>query len=276
MEFRSELSELNNAFSHYIFVWEQFFLDNTDILKSNQESLTTEVYTTNVNARQFRVKLELLDKGHKGTFSFILKSIFLLAYAEFEVYMRTFYEFARKIDNDLPHLLTRERIPDDIFLHLKIDITSIFSKEELETFEYIRLRRNRLTHIGGKSKGELAELIRTKGFSLQNYWKTTLVNGIFGIDFQSQNTEKFSQEEIFDVINIWRFLTDKIDSAICQAIGVENIIKNQLVDFEKQFGNKLMNMTAEQVQSKFKTFCLNIFNLKIPKEELAKINFTVK
>ena len=273
VKFRKELSELNNNFSHYIFVWEQFYIDNGALLKKEKTKFTTEIYPTNSNARQFNVPLSHLDATHQQTYSFILKSTFLLVYSEFEVYMREFYEFARKADTSLPNLALKERVPDDIFEHLKIDPTKFFEKEELLTFDYIRLRRNRLTHSGGQSKGDLADLIRNKGNVLQKFWGKTLFNGTFGINFQSHETESFNKEEVFDLINIMRSLINKTDELICNAIGETGVIENLQADFIKDNKGKIKSWKNDKSQSKFKAFCLNEFAFKIDKDRLQKIDF---
>lgn len=58
-EFKKELSELNNCLSHYIFVWEQFHIDNSNKLIKQKNKLTTEIYSANVNSNQFNLMLSL-------------------------------------------------------------------------------------------------------------------------------------------------------------------------------------------------------------------------
>ena len=272
VDFRKKLSELNNNFSHYIFVWEQFYIDNNKLLNKEKDKYTTEIYPTNSNARQFNVPLSHLDTTHQQTYSFILKSLFLIVYSEFEVYIREFYEFARKADPALPNLALKERIPDDIFEHLKIDTAKSFDREEIQTFDYIRLRRNRLTHSGGQSKGDLAELIRNKGNSLQKYWVMKLFNGTFGINFQSQDTDSFTKEEVFDLINILRSLINKTDELICATISPSGVTENLKAGFIKENIGKIKSWKNEKAQSKFKAYCINEFALSFDKETLQKID----
>ncbi len=266
-----ELYELNNCFSHYIFVWEQFYSDNTAILKQESEKLTTDIYPSNSNGKQFNVKLKLIDSSHNETYKLILKSLFLLSYSEVEVYLRTFYEFARKTDPSLPNLAIRERIPDDIFKHLNINLQESLDKEEFLTFDYLRLRRNRLTHSGGQSKGDLAELIRQKGNSLKKYWDKKFRTGTFGLQFQSDNTEFFTKEEIFDLINIWRLLIKKTDSILCSKIGREAIINHLHTKFKSINESKIKSWTSFKIKTKYKAYCRISFDLNISVEEIDKL-----
>lgn len=270
-EFRKQLADLNNCFSHYIFVWEQFYIDNDKIIKSDSDKFTTAIYPTNPNSRQFNVQLQYLNNSHQETYNFILKSLFLLTYTQFEVYMRTFYEFARKADNSLPNLTVKERVPDDIFTHLGLDITKLFDQKEVWTFDYLRLRRNRITHSGGQSKGDLADLIRQRGNALKTFWTAKLTKGLFGINFQSHDTDNFSKEEVFDLINIWRALTEKIDEIICGRIGRESIISNLQNEFETINKSKIKMWGDDRSKNKFGTYCKFNFDISLSTDELKNI-----
>src|SRR5690606_8516344 len=272
-EFKKELSELNNCLSHYIFVWEQFHIDNSNKLIKQKNKLTTEIYSANVNSNQFNVKLEHLNTSHQSTFEFILKSLFLLAYSEFEVYMRTLYEFARKADNSLPNLQVKERIPDDIFKHLNIDTSLSFDLKETWTFDYIRLRRNRITHTGGQSKGDLADIIKNKGNALQQFWTTKLTNALFGLNFQDEDTNTFSKEEIFDFINIFRLLTEKIDKIICLKIGEDKIIKTLETDFKSKNKTEIKSWGVKRSLRKFISYCKYEFDVTLTDDKIEKLNF---
>ncbi|OJY84612.1 MAG: hypothetical protein BGP13_21725 [Sphingobacteriales bacterium 40-81] len=272
-EFKTELSELNNCLSHYIFVWEQFHIDNNEKLVKQKNKLTTEVFSQNTNSRQFRVKLDHLNASHRSTFEFILKSLFLLAYSEFEVYMRTLYEFARKADTSLPNLQVKERIPDDIFKYLGIVTSSNFDQKEIWTFDYIRLRRNRITHSGGQSKGDLADIIRNKGNALQQLWKTKLTNGLFGLNFQNNKTDTFSKEEIFDFINIFRLLTEKVDEVICQKLGEDKIIETLESEFKSKHKSEIKGWGTKRSARKFASYSKFEFDINVSNDKIEKIDF---
>jgi hypothetical protein len=270
-DFRNQLADLNNCFSHYIFVWEQFYIDNNEIITLNNSSLTTKIYPTNPNSRQFNVKLQHLSNSHEETYNLMLKSLFLLMYSQFEVYIRSFYEFARKSNETLPNLTVNERVPDDIFNHLNIIVSNNFDVKESLTFDYLRLRRNRIVHSGGQSKGEVADLIRQKGNSIQQFWTYKLTNGLFGINFQSHEIDNFTKEEIFDVINIWRILTSKIDKIICDKIGRHSILMSLKSEFESKNKIEIKSKSINRIRSKFNSYCKINFNIALSTEELKNI-----
>ncbi|RZK43345.1 MAG: hypothetical protein EOO90_03545 [Pedobacter sp.] len=271
-EFRHQLSELNNRLSHYIFVWEQFAIDNSTIISEHKKLQTTKAYPTNKFAPQYDVKLEKLEVSHSETSIFILKSLFILLYTEFEVYIRSLYELARKADDSLPNLGVRERVPDKIFENL--GILQAFEKKEVWTFDYFRLRRNRIMHSGGQSKGDLADIIKNKGYALQKYWQNRLTSGLFGLNFQSEETSHFIKEEIFDFINIWRILTTKIDGLICEYITDVKITHFLYIEFINEPSCNLKKWGKKRSKSKFIGYANMKFGLKLSEEDLSPFSFT--
>jgi len=249
--FRNQLSELNNRLSHYIFVWEQFSLDNAETLAKKKGEQTTEAYQKNRFAPQYNVVLDKLERSHDETSTFILKSLFILLHTEFEVYMRDLYEVARKTDDTLPDLAVKARVPDKIFENLNIDMGASFEQKEIWTLEYLRLRRNRIVHSGGQSKGELAATIKNRGNALQRYWQGRLTRGLFGVNFQSEETDQFSKEEIFDFINIWRLLTSKIDQIVCNRISEAKIVKYLRAEFADERPGEIKRWGAIKSKKKF-------------------------
>ena len=270
-EFYKQLSELNNHFSHYIFVWEQFHIDNKETIEKNKTELTTSIYTKNRNAHQFRVKLENLENANNETNSFILRSLYVLAYSQFEIYIRELYEFCRKTNDKLPNLKVKERVPDKIFEHLEINSTNEFEPQELQTFDYLRLRRNRIVHSGDKSTGDLAELKRQKGNSLNNFWDDILKKGLVGLDFKSENVTYFEKKEIFDVINIYRKLIKKTDQVILQKIGRNKIIENQKTEFIKTNKSSFKGWGEKRTNKKFINYCRLKFDLILKIDEYENI-----
>lgn len=270
-KFYEQLSELNNHFSHYIFVWEQFHIDNKEIIEKNKTELTTSIYNENKNARQFRVKLENLENANSETNSFILRSLYVLAYSQFEIYMRELYEFCRKTNNKLPNLKVKERIPDKIFEHLQINSTNEFETQELVTFDYLRLRRNRIVHSGDKSAGELAELKRQKGNSLNRFWNDILKKGLIGLNFQSENVTHFDKKEIFDIINIYRKLIKKTDELILKKIGRNQIIESQKNEFTKINESSFKGWGEKRTNKKFINYCRIEFDLILKIDEYENI-----
>lgn len=271
--FRKGISELNNCFSHYIFVWEQFYIDNQNIVEMNINEFTKSIYKENTNSEQFYVRLDHLIKSKNNTYNFILNSLFILSYTQFEIYIRTFFQYIEKSDPVLLKSSNIDKIPDDFFNNLNIDISKIFTKEEILTFEYIRLRRNREIHNNGSSDGKLGQLIKNNGRTLNEYWIAKLNKESLGIDFKSENTSKFDKGEIFDLMNILRYLSEKIDEITCNYLGRNSIIGYLLNEFKTNNQTKFIMWGDKKTKDKFLNFCRIKFDLLLDYEEIKGIDF---
>ena len=139
--------------------------------------------------------------------------------------------------------------------------------------DYLRSRRNRVVHSEGESKGELADFVRNKGNSLQKYWQHTLRRGLYGMDFQSMDTDRFSKEEFFDFINIWRLLTSKMDSALCKKIGRKEIIIQLHEEFIKKRRMAIKRWGMDKSKLKFKGYAQMEFGLSLSDGDMDNLTF---
>lgn len=270
--FQNQLSELNNYFSHYLFIWEQFYLDYEEHLQETPEKLTTEFFDENEFAPQWQVRLGLLDENHKLTKEFILKSLYLLSFSQFEYYTRDIYEFVRKIDSSIPDIGMYVQIPNDILKQLNIELNSDFDEEELLTFDYLRLRRNRIVHRGSEPNHDFRTLIRQKGHVLNKYWNKELRNGLYILDFQDLEINLFSKNEVFDLINIYRSISNTIDEVVLSNIERESLLGHLKDKFNSKFSSRIKTWNKKRLRSKFSGFCKHEFNLNLSGEENFEIS----
>ena len=225
--FEENLSELNDCYSHYIFVWEQFSIDQSDNLKKHSQKLTTEIFDKNSNSRQFNVSLDYLDSSHNDTQNLILKSIYQLAHGYFENYLIRLHQFGQSLNDeilDLQQKIEAEDIEDKkifekIFNRLGIDIEKSFEPLEIKTLDYIRLRRNRITHRATAAQGLLLDIVNNHGNKLNEYWDERLKNKRYKIDFSRKTVDDFDKLELFDFLNIYRKISAKINKLLINKIG---------------------------------------------------------
>lgn len=270
-EFQAQLSELNNYFSHYLFIWEQFHLDYSETLQKKKDLLTTDYFKENAFSPQWRVELGLLGDNHKKTKEFILKSMYLLSFSQFEYYNRDIYEFVRKLDSSIPNIDRNAQIPNDILTNLNIELENIFDEEEIFTLHYLRLRRNRVVHRGSAPNHELRDIIKQKGNGLNKFWNNKLRNGLYSLSFQDLEINDFSKNEVFDLINIYRSVTKKIDSAILSNVDRNALINYLKSEFNSAFSSKIKTWNEQRLKSKFQGFCKHKFNLKLSGAESFKL-----
>lgn len=277
--FEENLSELNDCYSHYIFVWEQFSIDQSDNLKKHSQKLTTEIFDKNSNSRQFNVSLDYLDSSHNDTQNLILKSIYQLAYGYFENYLIRLHQFGQSLNDeilDLQQKLEAEDIEDKkifekFFNRLGIDIEKSFEPLEIKTLDYIRLRRNRITHRATTAQGLLLDIVNNHGNKLNEYWDERLKNKRYKIDFSRKTVDDFDKLELFDFLNIYRKFAAKIDQLFINKIGQLTLTNYILDKFLSANDKSIKGFKDDRKKAKFKMYCKVEFGYNISDYELEEI-----
>lgn len=277
--FEENLSELNDCYSHYIFVWEQFSIDQFDNLKKHSQKLTTEIFDKNCNSRQFNVSLDYLDSSHNDTQNLILKSIYQLAYGYFENYLIRLHQFGQSLNDevlDLQQKLEAEDIEDKkifekFFNRLGIDIEKSFEPLEIKTLDYIRLRRNRITHRATTAQGLLLDIVNNHGNKLNEYWDERLKNKRYKIDFSRKTVDDFDKLELFDFLNIYRKFAAKIDQLFINKIGQLTLTNYILDEFLSANDKSIKGFKDDRKKAKFKMYCKVEFGYNISDYELEEI-----
>lgn len=279
--FEENLSELNDCYSHYIFVWEQFTIDQADNLKKHSQKMTTDIFDKNSNSRQFNVSLNYLNKSHNETQNLILKSIYQLAYGYFENYLIKLHQFSKNLNPKILDLQQKIEIDDiedkkifeKIFNRIGLDLEKSFEYLELKTLDYIRLRRNRITHRATVVQGLLLEIVNNHGEKLNEFWDEQLKNNRYKIDFSRKAVDDFEKFELFDFFNIYRKIAVKIDGLFISKIGQQNFIKYIFEKFIKTCGKSIKGFKDERKKAKFKMYCKVEFGYIISDYELEGIKF---
>ncbi|WP_278554627.1 hypothetical protein [Elizabethkingia bruuniana] len=286
--FEANLSELNDCYSHYIFVWEQFSLDQANTIKKYGKKMTTEIFDKNSNSGQFNVSLDYLSQSHDETQNLILKSIYQLAYGYFENYLIQLHKFAQSLD---PTIKDRQqklenneadektgdiednKVFEKVFNRLKIDIPSSFEPLELKTLDYIRLRRNRITHRATSAEGTIVEITNNYGKKINDFWDNHLRHKRYKIDFSIKRIDNFDKNELFDFLNIYRYIAIKINNLFIEKIGHTVLVEYFFYKFVETHGQKMHNFKDDRKKAKFKMYCKVEFGYEISEYELGNVKF---
>lgn len=271
------LSELNNGFTHYSFVWNQFSNDYQKILKKSPEKLTKDYFANNPYKRIHNIRFSELDNEHSKTNETLIKGIFLLIYTSFEGYLKDLLEFARSVDSKIEPLESKIQDSDDDFIlidkvlnRIKVDKKQLQPELSL-TLDYIRLKRNRLIHNNANSiSRSLNDLIKFNGKTLNDYWKTRLPGELQGIDFRNKDSaNKLSFNTIIDFINIFRGISNQIDQLVIQKLTLESIIRNLIIPkFKHDQRQKINGLETDRLVSKFKKYCETEYSLEINNDQI--------
>jgi len=266
--FQKKISELNKHYSHFLFISEQFIIDHQSLFENKPELYTSEVEIFNKNrfSKQFNSQLKELIGETEETKSFILRSLFLLSYFQFEVYLREIYNFARKYIASLPELLGKTSILNQVKQNLEL---KKINELELVTLDYINLRRNALVHRDPSRAYQraIADSIKTNGKKLNKYWKSSSLE-IQSLDFTKKEIENFDSLEVIDILNILRRSAEQVDSFVLSEIGQDNLIKYLIEEFEKKYDKPI---DQKKLVKKFKHFARIFLGAIMEDEEVVQL-----
>jgi hypothetical protein len=257
-----ELSELNNSFTHYFFVWTQFSLDYSQVIADKKNELTSDIFKDNEFSKEHNIELSKLNDEHTKTNETLLNGIFTLIYSSFENYLTDIYTVAKRIDDSLPELNEGKFENDDILLlkifnRLNVKQDSL-EKEYLQTLNYIRLKRNRLIHQNSTNiSRSLREIISKDGTWLNTFWNGILPKPLQGINFSNnENANQITYNILIDTLNIFRGISNYIDKTILKRFNLsEFIVKEVFVEFKSINGYKNFSLDDERNKRKFLGFC---------------------
>jgi hypothetical protein len=282
-DFYKALSELNNSFTHYSLVWIQFNLDYCDTIKKDPESLTKDYFSDNPFKRKHNIRLKELENEHEKTNRTLFEGIFLLIYSHYESYLKDLLDFSRKVDNTiisfeekLDEFENDSMLLDKVFNRLSISQYEI-ETELIDTLDYFRLKRNRLTHQNSENiSRSLRELINSKGKILNGYWDLKLPSKRQEIDFGSkENHDVLTFKIIIDTINIFRLISKKIDNLIISKLTKEKIIENYVIpEFLKNKKNN-SKLPFERLTSKFAKFCMTDYAVAIDDKIIESLKSSI-
>ena len=282
-DFYKALSELNNSFTHYSLVWIQFNIDYCDTIKKDPEILTKDYFSDNPFKRKHNIRLKELENEHEKTNKTLIEGIFLLIYSHYESYLKDLLDFSRKVDNTiisfeekLDEFENDSMLVDKVFNRLSISQYEI-ETELIDTLDYFRLKRNRLTHQNSENiSRSLRELINSKGKILNGYWDLKLPSKRQEIDFGSkENHDELTFKIIIDTINIFRLITKKIDNLIISKLTKKKILENYVIpEFLKNKKNN-SKLPFERLTSKFAKFCMTDYAVAIDDEIIESLKSSI-
>ncbi|RKQ42993.1 hypothetical protein BXY85_3612 [Roseivirga pacifica] len=280
--FHKVLSELNNSFTHYSFVWNQFNIDYSETLEKNPEILTKDYFDENPFKRKHNIKLCELRKEHSKTNESLIQGIFLLIYTHFESYLKDLLIFSQKVNDKIEPLESKlEGVENDFML-----IDKVFNRIEpnnlqselMITLDYIRLKRNRLIHSNAENiSNSLNRLIKKEGISLNKYWNSKLPSELQGIDFNDKkNANELTFSVIIDVINIFRGISNEIDNVVTDKLTKNSITEAEIIPkFKDAIRKKINGIKTERVVSKFVKYCQSEYSMTVDDEQIKLLKCSI-
>lgn len=257
-----ELSNLNNSLTHYLFVWEQFNIEYSQLIEENKDKLTSKIFEKNILSNKHNIELSKLELEHFKTNNNLLCGIYVLIYSHFENYLKEIFELGKKLNSQKVYELNEGTFKDDEILlkkilnRLNIELNSI-EQEVFTTFDYLRFKRNRLVHSKSKNISKpFKEIIKYHGLTLNKYWEEKLQRNLQDLDFSNyENSDNLNYNILIETINIYRNISNHFDELILKIIDVDKFITEEILREFKVMNNlKKINFSNEKNRKKFTGF----------------------
>ncbi|NTW84413.1 MAG: hypothetical protein HGB36_13835 [Chlorobiaceae bacterium] len=250
LHFHNHISELNTHYSHLLFISQEFLTQNGEKISRYSESETIEVFSENIYARQFNVKLKDFPKEYENTKQFLIRSLFLLSYFQLEIYLKDIYFFLNGFIHILPDLTPKISALTQLTKH---GVLNSVDKETLNTIEYLKLRRNTIVHRDEShiAQGTISDFIKKNGKSLNKYWQSAekdqeknkskpKVPKIKSLDFSFSKADslyRFTNDEVIDILNLLRYFSELVDNCILKTVGNDKLTEHITIEFDQIYEN---------------------------------------
>jgi len=268
---------LNNSFTHYTFVWNQFNIDYLEIIENEPETQTNDYFLKNPYKRKHNIKFKELENEHTKTNTALVNGMYVLIYANFESFLKNILDFAKTIDSNILTLEEKSDnfgkdsiIVDQVLNRIGISKMEL-DNELIDTLDYLRLKRNKLIHSNSKNiSGTITELIKNKGKQLNEFWNENLPSSLQGIEFtDKENFTEITFSIVIDTINTLRRIALEINNIIIKNLSKESILNKVIIlEFEKMHKGKINGLKIDRKISKFRAFCKAEFGMKLDDNDI--------
>lgn len=270
-ELYSKLSELNRNFTHFLFISEQFFLDNEALITSRAEEFTPAVFTGNKYAPKFNYRMHKVPEVFSIYKDFTLVSFYVFAYSLFSLYVEQLMLLTERVVRKNCQAVEGKTTLERMFQCLESAVADNLEEAEIKAIDYIRLRRNSVLHEEGDPSPTLKKIIKHNGPHLNTFFRTT--PGLRGADFTKLDIIKFSESELIGFINLLRRLSKKIDHRVLTLLGRERVLDYLFLEFKAEYALEIKRRTEERLRGKFLMLAKIKFNIREEEVDLSRFNF---
>ena len=262
-----KISSINRQLTHAFFIGEQFLIDNAETLTNEPEGLTSVIFSKNPYKDKFNCQLKQFKGVYTEYQDFLLISSFVFLYSICEQYQDDLFVLAQRITRSTYLKLDKKTIAESLIVGLGSSLGQI----EIDTLDYIRLRRNCLVHAEGIPNALLLNLIAQKGNVLNQFWQQRL--NISTLNFSSNAVETLSENELIEIIRIIRYLISTIDGKVISLIGKTAVVEFLLNEFRIIFVGKIHSRERKRLETMFFHFIQREFGLGTTDLDISNIVF---
>ncbi|MDE5051765.1 hypothetical protein NDK25_04970 [Niallia taxi] len=291
----SNISQLNNNLSYYLFVMEEFEGKSAELIENQPELYLKELYSDNKRSKDLNIKGSDFSTQSIKYKNDLYKSIFVNLYSHLDYYFNSLLSLVRKIldvNGEEKIHFKKEKELSTLEIIIKLLNLSTNNTKDLntlwKTYDYIRYRRNCLMHNAEGPIKELNTIIEKQGKNLCEYWELKLAkkkkNEVeytaneedeIKYNFFENKISDFSTNEMIAMFNIFRKLAEIWDNIIISILE-KSYKKGFLIYCFKELEKKTkkenrVGLRTVSFEKKIKGFTFQLFRYKIIKDDIETI-----
>ncbi|MBT2764032.1 hypothetical protein [Paenibacillus sp. ISL-20] len=306
-----KLSNLNNNLCFHLFVIEQFNIDSYERMQAKPENYLKEIYESNKFADALNIISKNFAQENESYTNELYKNFYITLYSHFDYYIEELFDFLSIVIGSQSEIKTSgnkteqksrvHKMIEQIIGEEQSDLKEHIETELLQTYDYIRLRRNKVIHNMENTTKELKTIARYHGKSLNEYWikilnrkkqsdedmvqdnediKVTQLNANrrhkFELSYQfsadEASLDQFSLNEILSFLNILRKFSEIFDEKFMELIY--KFHKDKMILFSLDLFVRGQKNTdyypIKTFERKFKSFTYINFGIIIHREETSE------
>lgn len=274
---RKRLSTLNNGYCQSLFLAEQFSIDHGPRLADRVGQFTGKAFETNRYAKSFNFDCSQVATRITEFNQIAFASFFVFMYSAFELYLEELVPLVETITANTSAIIqahgtsTTEWRINVLFDLLGSSSHKCMRREESETIEYLKLRRNSLIHADGEVSRKLRKLNESSGERLSKYWQAEIPK-LNTIDFSAQTPRQFKDREVVDVHRVIVELAVRIDDRTLCLIGINKLIEFILQELRRTHADDLTQRSRRRCEQIFCLIANRMFGLNRDEFNVEALN----
>jgi len=270
----NRIASLNDQLWYFLFTSEELNRQLSNFTDKAKENYTIDLFKNNVYAPQIHVKTIELPKFQRDNKHQTFGAYFSTCYEISSNYFKDVFDTLKSFNSLRSYNWDRNLEPEKNLINLLAhESLPLIPVEILDTYTYLRLRRNHFTHLSTSPNPRMLRHIAANGYNLNTYWRSK--DAIRVLDFTNIAIEAFTQDETIELIKILRICLNEIDAHIASLIKIDSIIE-YIVKREYSAQNTRINhLVLRQRNKKIIRLLLMEFNITVLESKIIPFTSTI-
>lgn len=220
-----KIDALNDQLWYYLFATDELNRQLIAFSDKAKENFTTDLFKTNPHSKRIHIQVSALAKHQKENKNLTFGAYFGTCYEISSKHIRTSFDTLKSFNSLTTYTWDRGKEPEANLLKLlQKESLPVPNANVLDTFSYLRHRRNHFTHINETSNSRVLGFMTSTCPRLNTYWRAS--GAITHLDFTKAFVRDFTQEETIELIKLVRICVIEIDKHISTLLNTNSVIEH--------------------------------------------------